>query len=201
MYIDAMVWYRHVLQCTDMYQVHTNMYFYLKVCTGMYQVHTIYHWYVLVYTKGPKYVPGTYFSRLVPVCTSMYLVHTGTYSCCTTFVSILKGTSLFILTSSQYVLLTSGFFCAPPPGPAGLPASDLCTCTSFGPHHTKASSSSFTAACRHPWRRRARRSAPPLAALAGPLQRPPPPLAAAGLLHQTPPGAAGLLQGPGPPLP
>ena len=115
MYIDAMVWYRHVLQCTDMYRVHTNMYFYLKVCTGMYQVHTIYHWYVLVHTKGPKYVPGTYFSRLVPVCTSMYLVHTGTYSCCTTFVSILKGTSLFILTSSQYVLLTSGFFCAPPP--------------------------------------------------------------------------------------
>ena len=132
----------------------------------------------------------------------MYQYVHGTYwyiPFCTTFVSILKGTSLFILTSSQYVLLTSGFFCAP--RPAGLPASDLCTCTSFEPHHTKASSSSFTAACRHPWRRRARRSAPPLAALAGPLQRPPPPLAAAGLLHQTPPGAAGLLQGPGPPLP
>ena len=79
MYIDAMVPYRHVLHCTEMYRVHTNMYFYLKVCTGMYLVHTIYHWYVLVHTKGPKYVPGTYFSRLVPVCTRMYTVRTGSH--------------------------------------------------------------------------------------------------------------------------
>ena len=55
----------------------------------------------------------------------MYPYVHGTYwyiPFCTTFVSILKGTSLFILTSSQYVLLTSGFFCAPPGQPVCLPA-------------------------------------------------------------------------------
>ena len=133
-----------------------------------------------------QYVPSTYWYILMlyHICLHFegYIpVHTDFFSVCTFDFRILLR--------------------PPPPGPAGLPASDLCTCTSFEPHHTKASSSSFTAACRHPWRRRARRSAPPLAALAGPLQRPPPPLVAAGLLHQTPPGAAGLLQGPGPLLP
>ncbi len=91
----------------------------------------------------------TYFSSYVPVCTGMHSVHTGTYyftECCTAFLSFLKGTFVYILVRSEYILKVPDSI-ARQQGPAGALASDAGTSPRIEPNHSTAGL--FTTAFRH----------------------------------------------------
>jgi hypothetical protein len=74
-------------------------------------------WYIL--EAKSMYQVHTFWYTGIQVCTKYIPVYDIVYTSGTAIISFLKGTSVYILTSFEYILSVSDSFCAPP-GPAGL---------------------------------------------------------------------------------
>ena len=115
----------------------------------------------------------------------MYRVHTGTslFQCFgTSFLSFLKGTSVYILVFSEYIHSDPRSFSGRS-GPAGLPAGDSCSATRIQPKHTQA------ALMTRPWHHPCHAFLPPalrgrLLQLAVRLHQPSPPAAVEQAAHR-----------------
>ncbi len=119
---------KHVPVCTEYILEEFGTYFSQNVCTRYILFHSLqvcsgYNWllYVLVVTSTYQYM--IFFLNLV-VLVQLF------------FLSFLNGTSVYILTSSQYVLGVPDYI-GHLPGPAGLLASDSGSSPHIEPNHTK----------------------------------------------------------------
>ncbi len=131
-----------MLSPSSMYQYVPDTNYRGKACTryNLYKVHTF-----------ESYMEICTFLRYIPVCTifklhqvCMYWFAPSTYyipvyNLCSVaaFPSLLKGTSMYILTLSEYIFVVPDSF-ERLQGPADLPARDSFTCTRIEPNHTKA---------------------------------------------------------------